>query len=129
MLGELRSPWSIDRFRKDMDDLFDRFFGDMGYRGRGPTTSVTMSPALESFFKDSNWIIRVDLPGVDPKDMDVSVAGDTLTIRASRHEHSEERTNVAFRGVSYGSFERCITLPEGVKVIRSRPTIRMVCWS
>ena len=121
MLGELQpwfgwSPWSIDRFRKDIDDLFDRFFGDTGYRGRAPSISMTLSPSTESFFKDGNWVVRADLPGVDPKDLDVSVAGNILTIRASRERQINDRTgDFELREVSYGKFERSIALPEGVK--------------
>jgi HSP20 family protein len=121
MLGELQ-PWlsgwsyplSIDRFRKDMDELFKRFFGDVGYRG--PATSMTMWPAVESFWRDGNWVMRVDLPGVDPSDIDVSVSGNTLTIRASRERHSDERNQESGRREArYGRFERSVTLPRGIK--------------
>jgi HSP20 family protein len=121
MLGELQ-PWflgwssksSIDQFRKDMDELLDRFFSDVGYRG--PATSITTWPAVESFLKDGNWITRLDLPGVDPKDIDVSVSGNTLTIRASRERHNDERNQESERReASYGRFERSVTLPREVK--------------
>jgi HSP20 family protein len=78
--------------------------------------SMTMSPSVESFFKDGNWVLRIDLPGVDPKNMDVSVAGNTLTIQASRERLINDRNDEAeLREVSYGRFERSVTLPEGVK--------------
>jgi HSP20 family protein len=118
MLGELQ-PWfsgwpSLDRFRRDMDELFDRFFGEIGYRS--PNSSITTWPAVESFFRDGNWVMRFDLPGVDPKDIDVSVAGDTLTVRASRKRHSDERNqDFEAREISYGRFERSLTLPKGVQ--------------
>jgi HSP20 family molecular chaperone IbpA len=50
------------------------FFGGTGHRG----------PAVDSFFKDGSLVIRFDLPAVDLKDIDVSVAGNTLTVKASR---------------------------------------------
>jgi HSP20 family protein len=60
--------------------------------------------------------MRLDLPGVEPKDIDVSVAGDTLTIRASRERRTDERDqDLELREVSYGRFERSLTLPKGVK--------------
>jgi HSP20 family protein len=119
MPGELQPSWfsgwpSLDRFRRDMDELFDRFFGEVGYRS--PTSSTAMWPTAESFFRDGNWVICFDLPGVEPKDIDVSVAGDTLTIRASRERHSNERDrDFEMREVNYGRFERSLTLPKGVK--------------
>src|SRR5690242_18055476 len=118
MLGE-RQPWfsgwpSLDRFRRDMDELFNRFFGEGG--SRGPSGSMAIWPAVDSFFRNGNWVMRFDLPGVEPKDIDVSVAGDTLTIRASRERHSDERNqDFEMREASYGRFERSLTLPKGVK--------------
>jgi HSP20 family protein len=117
MLGELQ-PWfsgwpSLDRFRREMDELFDRFLGEAGFRN--PAGSITAWPAVESFFRDGNWVMRFELPGVEPKDIDISVAGDTLTIRASRERHGDERQHdFELREVSYGRFERSLTLPKGV---------------
>jgi len=55
MLGELQrwfSGWpTLDRFRRDMDELFDRFFGDVGYRR---PTGWMAGLAIESHFKDGN---------------------------------------------------------------------------
>ncbi|MBE3605154.1 Hsp20/alpha crystallin family protein [bacterium] len=117
MLGELQ-PWmpgwpSLERFRREMDDLFSRFFGDTEVRGADGTASIL--PAAESFFKDGKWVMRFDLPGVEPKDIDVSVTGDILTVRASRERRQEHRdAEYERREVEYGRFERSITLPKGV---------------
>jgi HSP20 family protein len=121
MLKELRprfsgwlAPSAIDRFPKDLDELFDRFFD--GIADRDPMASMAKLPAIKSFVKDGQLVVRVDLPGVDPKAIDVSVAGDTLTIRASREQHNDERKQgYELREVTYGGFERSIVLPEGVK--------------
>jgi HSP20 family protein len=117
MLGELQ-PWfsgwaSLDRFRRDIDEVFERFFGEVGYRSLA--SSLTTRPGVESFLKEGNWVMRFDLPGVAPKDIDVSVAGDTLTVRASREQRSDGRDqDFDADEVSYGRFERSLTLPKGV---------------
>jgi HSP20 family protein len=116
MFGELQ-PWfagwpSLDRFRKEMDDMFTRFFGDAS---RSLTGSTMGWLASESYFKDGSWVTRFDLPGVDPKDIDVSVAGNTLTIRASRERRSGEDSDSGERETRLASFEHSITLPNGVK--------------
>jgi HSP20 family protein len=116
MLGELQ-PWfsgwpSMDRFRQEMDELFTRFFGE-GYRS--PTGSMLNWPTTESYFKDGNWIMRFDLSGVDPKDIDISVAGDTLTVRASRERRREHDHESGAREANYARFEHSLTLPKGVK--------------
>jgi HSP20 family molecular chaperone IbpA len=86
MLGELQ-PWfsgwpSADRFRRDMEELLDRFFSEDRHRSSNVLRPTW--PAVESFVKGGNWVVRFDLPGVHPNDIDVSAVGDTLTIRASR---------------------------------------------
>ncbi len=102
----------LDRFRRDFDDLLDRFLG-----GRAaPTLSrASEHPALESFIDNGKLVVRADLPGIDPKDLEITVAGDTLTIRAKRQEQHEERArNYLHREVVYGNVERSLRLPEGV---------------
>ena len=92
MLGELRT-WSPIRsvlqetnpFRQDIDQLFERFFGEDSF-----ALDVPMLPAVESFIEDGKLCMRFDLPGVDPKDIDISIAGDTVTVRASREQRSNQ---------------------------------------
>jgi HSP20 family protein len=116
MLGELQlwfQGWpSVERFRRDMDELFERFFGE-GFR----TSTNWMSPwaVPESYFKDGKWVMRFDLPGVDPKAIDISVAGDTLTIRALRERRNEGQYHEAGKSEgSYSRLEHSLTLPKGV---------------
>ncbi len=120
MLGELQpwssgwswEPWSsgwsvfqeMNRFRQEMDRLFERFFGqDM------QESSAPIWPHGESNIEDGKLVMRFDLPGVDPNQIDVSFAGDTLTIKASRERH---RNGQAEHSVLY---ERSMTLPKGIQ--------------
>lgn len=112
----------LDRFRRDFDDLFDRFLG-----GRmGPMASKgAESPVLESFIDDGKLIIRADLPGIDPKDVEITVTGDTLMLRGKREQQREEKgRNYLHREVVYGSFERSLRLPAGVKADQVRAAYR-----
>ncbi len=107
------SPFrEMDRFRRDFDDLLNRFLG-----GRAPREpDAGLAPALESFVEGNKLTIRADLPGVDPKDVEITVTGDELRIRGKRERTTEEKTkDFLHREVSYGSFERMVRLPEGVK--------------
>jgi HSP20 family protein len=75
-----------------------------------------MRPAIESYVEGDNFTVRVELSGVDPKDVDVKVAGGVLTVKGSRDEKHETKKRDFFRReFRYGSFERAITLPEGMK--------------
>lgn len=103
----------LDRFRRDFDDLFDRFLGG---RMHPAVSKGTDSPALDSFIDSGKLVIRVDLPGIDPKDVEITVTGDTLTLRGKREQqHEEKGRNYLHREVVYGSFERSLRMPAGVK--------------
>lgn len=57
--------------------------------------------------------MRADLPGVDPKEVEVSLEGDTLTISGERRSKSE-REGGRYSEVRYGRFERSMRVPEGL---------------
>jgi HSP20 family molecular chaperone IbpA len=68
---------------------------------------------VEDFMDDGTYVIRAELPGVDPdKDIQLEVTGDTLTIRGERREEQKEKNRREFH---YGSFYRSVELPRGVK--------------
>jgi HSP20 family protein len=107
------SPFrELDRFKRDFDELFDRFLG-----GRvRPADQAAVIPAVESCADEGKFVVRIDLPGIDPKDVEITATGDQLTIRGRRTRNEEEKgRNFTHREVSYGSFERTLKLPEGVK--------------
>ncbi|MBV8054194.1 MAG: Hsp20/alpha crystallin family protein [Deltaproteobacteria bacterium] len=106
------SPFrELDRFRRDFDDLFDRFLG-----GRlSQQQPASNRPVLESYVANGKLTVRADLPGIDPKDVEITVAGDQLTIRGKREQQYEEKgQDFIHREVVYGSFERVVKLPGGV---------------
>ena len=64
---------------------------------------------VEDYLQDGNYVIRAELPGVDPeKDIEITFEAGTLTIRAERREEVQEAHRSEFR---YGSFSRAVTLP------------------
>ncbi|NDJ88588.1 Hsp20/alpha crystallin family protein [Mycolicibacter kumamotonensis] len=66
---------------------------------------------LEDRMEDGHYVVRAELPGVDPaKDVDVTVHDGQLTIKAERTESKEAKGRSEF---SYGSFVRSVTLPAG----------------
>lgn len=105
------SPFrELDRFKRDFDDLFDRFLG-----GRLSRQSPGHGPALKSYVDSGKLVVRADLPGIDPKDVEITASGDQLTIRGKREQQSEEKgRDFIHHEVVYGSFERVVKLPGGV---------------
>ena len=93
----------FDRFRRDFDDLLDRFLGGRGRR----QTQGAIQPALESFIENQQLVVRIDLPGINPDDIEVTADGDQLTIRGKREAgHETKSRDFISREVSYGGFER-----------------------
>ena len=116
MMAKALQPWSpfreMEHFRRDFDDLFDR---RLGHKGAGANPALNR-PAIESYLEGDKVVVRADLPGVDPKDVHISVTGNLLMIKGSREDNTEKKEcSFVCREVSYGSFERSITLPQGVK--------------
>lgn len=103
------------QLRRDIDDLFGRFVGQMAPEGSAAASGPVWTPAVEGAFEDGAYLIRVALPGVETKDVEVSVADDTLTIKGQRKREKELRREHYFATeLAYGAFERSFTLPEGI---------------
>ncbi len=72
---------------------------------------LTHSIRVEDFEEDGTYVLRAELPGVDPDtDIEVGVSGDVLTISGSRQEEERDKNHSEFR---YGSFSRSVRLPPG----------------
>jgi HSP20 family protein len=103
-------------FRRDFDQIFNRFLSWPSAREEH-TLTAGFAPAIESFIDkdDKKFHCQVMLPGVDPKDVDIQVQGNTLIIRGERSSSRETKeADYLHREISYGSFERSLQLPEGV---------------
>jgi HSP20 family protein len=104
--------------RNGFFDLLDRNFDDFsGYTGlREPESKFSgFTPEVESYQKDNNLMFRLAVPGVDPKDVDVSIQGRYLNIKAERQRPADvKEEDWHLRGFSYGRIERTWTLPESV---------------
>ncbi|HEY2772796.1 MAG TPA: Hsp20/alpha crystallin family protein [Candidatus Binatia bacterium] len=96
---------------REFDDLLGRFFGPRNDWLAGGTTGRWIPP-IESFLRDGEMVVRVDVPGIDPDSLDISVEGDRLTVKGERRNTREEETGGrSYREVLYGAFERTISLP------------------
>jgi HSP20 family protein len=72
-------------------------------------------PDVDVFEKDGNVVVRTDLPGLRPEDIDVSVEGDVLTIKGHREEEKEVKEEDYYCSErATGDFVRTVRLPEGV---------------
>jgi HSP20 family protein len=98
--------------RTDLDRLFEDFLGDTGREFFAPFTTNEWAPALDFEEGDKELTLRVEVPGVDPKDIDISVSGDVLTISGEKKLEKEKGKGKARRTECYyGSFQRSVPLP------------------
>jgi len=109
-------PRTLSTLRNEFDQLFDRFFGDL--TGEMPEMFGARGawlPAFEVSETDSEILVRAELPGVNAKDVEVTVSGNVLTVSGEKHEESEHREGVTYRSERrFGRFQRSIELPSAV---------------
>jgi len=122
MLGRELTPWqtplrALTEMQQEMNQLFSRFFGEGEQAGnRWVSPSESYVPRIESVVRDNTLCVKADLPGIDPKDVEVEVEGSRLTLRGQRKaEHEGSEKGYVHREVQYGSFIRSFTIPDGVK--------------
>jgi len=104
--GALRPVW------REMDDLWNRFFGQMPLAER----AWEWMPDVDIAETDGNITVKAELPGMDAKDIDIDVTGDVLTLRGEKKTEEEKKEDRYYcRERHYGSFQRSFRLPAGVQ--------------
>jgi HSP20 family protein len=88
------------------EDAFTRMINE-------PRATRPWSPAVDIYETENELVLKADVPDVDPKDIDVRVENQTLTISGERKFEEEEKTSKGFHRIerSYGSFVRSFAVP------------------
>jgi HSP20 family protein len=110
--------WEPFRDLLSLQERMNRLF-DESYRGGRGTASAddwalggSWAPAVDIYEQDGNIVMKAELPGVDPKDVDVRLENSTLTLRGERKLDKEVKQDSYHRVErSYGAFSRSFTLP------------------
>ena len=101
-------------FRREMDRMFERFFDGFPIHSGNGSRNVT--PAVDIDETEKEMVITAELPGVSDKDVEVSLAGDVLTIKGEKKaEKEEKRGDTTYVERQFGSFARSVRLPFEVK--------------
>jgi HSP20 family protein len=119
-----REVWRpFETLRQEVDRLFDDFgqgfwrhpFRSFGEFEPGWMRKIVEAPAVDVSESDSAYEIAAELPGMDEKNIEVSVADGGLTIKGEKKEQKEEKKKDYYVSERrYGSFERSFALPDGV---------------
>ncbi|HBD11087.1 MAG TPA: heat-shock protein Hsp20 [Porticoccaceae bacterium] len=119
---------------EEMDRLFERFFTRPWARSfmsewpslaEGGAFFDRKLPRVDVIDRDDEVVVRVEVPGVDKKDLDVSVTDNTVSISGiTSREEKEERGDYYRSEISHGSFSRVVALPSDVNSDKARAKFR-----
>jgi HSP20 family protein len=105
----------FDFLQNEIDRVFDRFNGFNTWTWPSVFSDRSFSPSMEVVETDGAIEVTTELPGMDEKDVEISVADGMLTIRGEKKfEKDEKKKSYRLIERSYGSFERAVALPPGV---------------
>ena len=117
MLSPFRGRGFYDPL-SEVNRVFDDMFGGLMRRPGNQQRAQQLTawaPAIDVVTKDSDLVIRAELPGVKQEDVDITLENNVLTISGERKsEQEEERGGYHVRERRYGSFSRSLALPEGL---------------
>lgn len=104
--------------QKEMNSLFDDFFQgfDIAQKSFNTGALKSFNPSLDVRETEKEFVIKAELPGVDEKDVEVTVTDDAVTIKGEKKEEKEDKgKNYYYMERSYGSFHRTIPLASGAE--------------
>lgn len=115
---QILSP--VRQFHQEIDRMFDDFFRGFGFPamrfGRDVPAlaqSEWLKPTVDVAATEKDYIISVEVPGVEEKDFNLDLSDGTLSIRGEKRQEKEEKEMNYYRMErSFGSFQRVVSLPE-----------------
>ncbi|MBS1849427.1 MAG: Hsp20/alpha crystallin family protein [Acidobacteria bacterium] len=108
--------WDPFREFSTLQDRMNRLFQQSYGEGREEAlTTSTFAPAVDVYEDEHNVTLKIEVPGIEEKDIDVRIENNTLTVHGERKFEKEEKEE-NYRRVErqYGSFTRSFTLPQSV---------------
>lgn len=106
----------IVSFQDEVNKLFSDFFGDLSlpsWARASSGSSFAVNPAMDVTENDKEFKVTAELPGMEPKDVQITTSEGYLTIKGEKKEEQKEEREGYFRQErSYGSFQRVVALPD-----------------
>ncbi len=107
------SAWP-NPFFSDIDNLLARFWDDYQLK-TGVLKEAEWTPRVDVYENKDNFVVKAELPGIDPKDLEVRIEDETLYLKGERKlEKEQKEENYYQRERAYGSFARSFSLPSSV---------------
>lgn len=110
-------PWrpfgELSSFLRERENLWNRLFGEMPFPR---LITEEWVPSVDILETKDKVLIKAELPGMESKDVHVSISGDLLTIKGEKKKDQEDKDEHHFRAERYyGSFQRVFQLPSSVQ--------------
>ena len=105
----MRPDFGLFGLHREIDRLFSEFA-----QGVGPNGAQNIVPNIEISETDKAIEVTAEMPGLERKDVDISIEDDTLTIRGEKRVEEKDDKNVQHSERSYGVFLRVLQLPAGI---------------
>jgi HSP20 family protein len=112
------TKWSrlptVSSFQQEMNRMFNRFFRDWDI---GPSMETeAWAPPIDLAETPDKIVVKAEMPGIDPKDISISIRNNTLLLNGEKKEEKEEKGKTFYRMERvYGGFSRTIDLPSSVE--------------
>jgi len=101
-------------------EAMDRLFDDAFTRPIS-VSGVSGMPAVDMFQTNDNVVVKASLPGLKADDVDITITGETLTLRGEfKQENEQKESSYHMREQRFGSFERSILLPTDVEANKAK---------
>ncbi len=122
-------------FFKEMDQFFEEYLprrwrqAHLGWPGRfagHPFASFEgKTPSVDIQDRENDFLVKAEMPGVDKKDINITISGNTLTLEARvDKEEKEDKAEYFRREICHGSYKRTIELPAAVKEGEAKATFQ-----
>jgi HSP20 family protein len=111
------------KLNEHLNKYFDRFLEEFGESGESLEHGYCSAPPMESFRQNGSFVVKMDIPGVDPKDVHLTVEEGCLTVEGDRQRPADLEGSMVWKEeVCYGPFRRTLQVPRGIKADQIKAT-------
>ncbi|MGH8512135.1 MAG: Hsp20/alpha crystallin family protein [Gammaproteobacteria bacterium] len=119
-------PWSVlNQVQNEMSRLFESRFGNIHNADNSSVVTSNWTPTVDIKEEDTRFVLYADLPGIDPKDIEITMDNGVLSVKGQRVLDNEE-ARAGYKRVerAYGTFYRRFSLPDTADAERIEATGR-----
>lgn len=118
-----KNPFMV--LQAELDKAIDYLYHHPEGLAAEKLTDLTLSPAVDLVDDKENFKVEAELPGLDEKDIKISIQDGILTIRGEKSvSRKDESKNYYLREITYGSYERSIALPDNVDTEKAKASFK-----